>query len=68
MLIPSSDGLEACQQNIADMKHLDEEASRLNVKVGTQKQQCKALQPWARCVLPQPKDLGASESGQKTIV
>ena len=63
---PCSDWLEACKQNIAEMKCLNAEASRLNVKVGAQRERCKASRPRPRRVLLQPKDLGAGGSGQKT--
>ena len=54
------------------MKRLNEEASCLDVKVGAQQEQHKASRPRPRRVLPQtlpqPKNLGTSESGQKTTV
>ena len=65
---PCSDWLEARKQNIAEMRCLNVEASRLNAKVGTEWEQCKASRPRPRRVLLQPKDLGASGSGQKTTM
>jgi len=69
-LLPQScsDWLEARQKNIAGMKRLNEEASCLDAKVGAQQEQHKASRPRLRRVLPQPKNLGTSESGQKTTV
>jgi hypothetical protein len=50
------------------MKRLNEEASCLDAKVGAQQEQHKleASRPRPRRVLPRPKNLGTSESGQKT--
>ena len=65
---PCSDWLEARKKNITKTKCLNAEASHLNAKVGAQWEQCKASWPQPRCVLLQPKDLGAGGSGQKTKV
>jgi hypothetical protein len=65
---PASDWPEARKRNIAEMRRLNVEASRLDAKADTQQEQSKASRPRPRRVLLQPKDLGASELGQKTTV
>jgi hypothetical protein len=75
LLLPQaySDWLGAQEKNIANMRRLDAEASRLksevnhpDAKVGTRQGAPKTSRPRPRRVLPQRKDLYASESGEKT--